>query len=138
MAILFHVATLRWMDIHFGEPVIAYAAFVAWDGLPAARRLGAWAASAAARIARAAPVVVAAGGALYFALHEAVGSPLLMSPPWPAAARWLYWVLPTAVAVLHLSREARRYARTLRSRPHQASAIRPSAASTPVDGSGTV
>ena len=138
IAILFHLATLQWMRIHFGEPVIAYAAFVAWDRLPLARRLLAAVAAVTARLARPAPaVVVVVAGALYFVFHQTVGSPLSMSPPWSPTARWLYWVVPALVALVHLARQARRYARSLRSRPHQARAISPSAASTPVDGSGT-
>lgn len=137
VAILFHVATLQWMRIHFGEPVIAYAAFVAWDRLPHAPRLAARAGSALARLARRPGAAVAVAGAVYFAMHEAAGSPVSMSPPWPAWARWLYWVIPAGVAVAHLAGEALRCARRLRSRPSQASPISPKAASAPVDGSGT-
>jgi hypothetical protein len=136
LAILFHVAMLGWVRIQFAEMVVVYAAFVAWDQLPGARRIGEGFRSAAARLARTAPLVVAAAGAVYFAMHETAGSPISTSRGWSETARWLYWLVPALVALYHLAREARRYARAVRSRPHQASATTPSAASAPVDGSG--
>lgn len=104
LAVLFHLATVLFLGIDFAEQLIVYAAFVDWQRVGPARRLGDAADRVIAFGRRAPGAMVGLAAAAYFVLHTTVGSPLLTAQGYSTAGRLAYWALPALVALAHLLR----------------------------------
>jgi uncharacterized membrane protein YphA (DoxX/SURF4 family) len=116
LAVLFHAANIVLLGISFPEQMIVYGAFVDWQGIPGARRLGSALDRAVRRLRQARRLAVILPGFAYFAFHTAIGSPLATAGGLSLPGRILYNLVPVAVALLFLGRQLRDAAHALRSR----------------------